>query len=84
MDSFYIGVGRDLVEKELGRTALAMLESLHGKNCVIPAVETEAIRLLEAIRSVLDNENLSDFDCIEEIVDILWHAGIVSNRHDFG
>lgn len=84
MNSFSIGVGRDLVERELGRTALTMLESLYGKNCVIPAVESEAIRLLEAIRSVLDNENLSDFDCIEEIVKILQRDGVLTNRHDFG
>lgn len=77
-------VEREIAEKELGRLALAILEGLHGTDVLDPIVENKAIVALQSIREVLDDESRSDFDCVEEIVNILWHAGVTTSRHDFG
>ena len=77
-------IGREMAEKELGRLALVILEGLHGTDTLDPIVENKAIVTLQSIREVLDDESRSDFDCVEEIVQILWCAGISTNRHDFG
>ena len=77
-------VEKEMAEKELGRLALAVLEGLHGTDFLNPIVGSEAISTLQEIRDVLNNEHLSDFECIEEIVNILWLAGITTSRHDFG
>lgn len=77
-------VERQIAEKELGRVALMMLEGLHGTDYLHPIIGNEAVCALQAIRNTLDNEHLSDFECIEEIVAILWNMGIATNRHDFG
>lgn len=77
-------VERELVEKEIGRTMLALFEGLHGQEFFSPIVENEAVCALQAIRDVLNREEKSDFECVEEIVNILWEAGISTSRHDFG
>ena len=77
-------VERNIAEKELGRVALALLEGIHGADYLHPIVGNEAVFTLQAIKDILDNERKSDFDCVEEIVRILWQAGIPTNRHDFG
>ena len=77
-------IEREIAEKELGRLALVILEGLHGTDVLDPIVENKAIVTLQSIREVLDDESRSDFDCVEEIVNILWRAGISTNRHDFG
>lgn len=39
---------------------------------------------LHRIKEVLENEKLSDFDCIEKIINIFEDIGCgVENRHDF-
>ena len=77
-------VEKELAEKELGRLALAILEGLHGTDFLNPIVGNDAVGALQLIRQVLDDERKSDFECVEDIVDILWRAGIHTNRHDFG
>ena len=77
-------VAREIAEKELGRLALAVLEGLHDADYWGPAVTSEAIGTLQKIQDVLNNESLSDFECVEEIVVILGCAGITTSRHDFG
>lgn len=73
-------VEREMTEKEIGRTMLALFEGLHGREFFSPIVENEAVRALQAIRDVLNREEKSDFECVEEIVNILWEAGISTNR----
>ena len=77
-------VEREIAEKELGRLALSVLEGLHGTDFLTPIVWNDAIGTLQEIKNTLNKGYLSDFECIEEIVDILWRAGITTNRHDFG
>ncbi|MBP3521755.1 MAG: hypothetical protein J6J87_10490, partial [Oscillospiraceae bacterium] len=76
-------VEREMTEKEIGRTMLALFEGLHGREFFSPIVENEAVRTLQLIQNVLNDEGKSDFECVEEIVAILWDAGISTDRHDF-
>lgn len=77
-------VEREMTEKEIGRTMLALFEGLHGREFFSPIVENEAVRTLQLIQDLLNDEEKSDFECVEEIVNILWEAGISTSRHDFG
>jgi len=47
-------------------------------------MNTEATDILEQILAVLDNDDLDDFDCLEEIVTLLANKDIYTTRHDFG
>lgn len=73
-------VEREMTEKEIGRTMLALFEGLHGREFFSPIVENEAVRTLQLIQNVLNDEGKSDFECVEEIVNILWEAGISTTR----
>lgn len=75
---------RELWEKELGRVALAAIEGIHGSDFLKAVVQNDAAVLLQAIQDILDNESLSDFNCVEEIVCLFERAGISTARHDFG
>ena len=49
--------------------------------------ESECFRVLEKIRTILDDQTLEDNTCfeqIEQIVCALESAGIYTTRHDFG
>ena len=49
------------------------------------AVETECYKALQKIKTVIENDSLSDFECVEEIVRIYESIGSSGgNRHDFG
>lgn len=48
-------------------------------------MQTDYRELIEKIKAVLENDNLSDFECVEEIVCLFEDAGLnVDYRHDFG
>jgi len=47
-------------------------------------MDTEAADILKQIIAILDNDDLDDFYCIEEIVKLLAGKDIYTNRHDFG
>ena len=70
-----------LMERELGRTALELGEQAMA---VVPAAEQRALKMIQAIQTVLDDSARSDFECVEEIVNILEREGIPVSRHDFG
>ena len=57
------------------------------ENCTIDIkniANTRAISALNAIKEVLSNDTLCDFDAIEEIICIFEKYGIdTGNRHDF-
>ena len=57
------------------------------ENCTIDVnniANTKAISVLNEIKNILCNNNLSDFDAIEEIVCIFEEYGIdTGGRHDF-
>lgn len=73
-----------LMERELGRAALELLENESTMASVIQAAENRALRIVQAIQTVLNDPARSDSDCIEEIISILIQAGIPVARHDYG
>lgn len=49
-------------------------------------IESQCYNVLQQIKKVLDDENLSDKDCfdkIEEIIRVLEENGVFCDRHDF-
>lgn len=73
-----------LMERELGRAALELLENENTMASAVQAAENRALGIVQAIQAVLDDPARSDCDCIEEIVSILLQAGIPIARHDYG
>lgn len=73
-----------LMERELGRAALELLENESTMASVIQAAENRALRIVQAIQTVLNDPARSDSDCIEEIISILIQTGIPVARHDYG
>lgn len=73
-----------LMERELGRTALELLGEQAMAELLVPAAEQRALKMIQAIQTVLDDSARSDFECVEEIVNILERAGIPVSWHDFG
>lgn len=48
-------------------------------------IEMKCYKALQIIKTTIDNDNLDDFECIEEIVNIFEEIGCKSeSRHDFG
>jgi len=48
-------------------------------------IELKSIQVLQKIKAVIENDSLSDFECVEEIVYIFEEFGSDGgNRHDFG
>lgn len=73
-----------MMERELGRLVLELLEERGTAASAYPAAEQRALETVQAIQAVLDDEGRSDFDCVEEIAGILERAGAPTSRHDFG
>ena len=49
----------------------------------IELVEMQSLKSLQKIKAIIDNDSLSDFQCIEEIILVFEEAGASSNRHDW-
>jgi len=76
-------IKQELLERQLGHALLAHLECFEPERLSFD-INAEAADILEQIRVILDNEELDDFYCIEEIVSLLISKGIATSRHDFG
>ncbi len=77
-------VSRAIAEREVGRMVLKILEGLKGSDYFEPNMEITAIRTLQRIQIAMDDEDLSGFDCVNVIADILACVGINTWRHDLG
>ncbi len=73
----------DLITHEIGWMVVQYLlpPDLH---VLEERVNSEAIQTLDAIRATLDDEDLEDFYCLDQIVEIMNNAGLITSRHDFG
>lgn len=48
-------------------------------------IEIESFKALQKIKTIIEDDSLSDFDCIEEIVCVFEKIGSGGGiRHDFG
>ncbi len=73
-----------MIERELGRLVLELLKERGAADLVVLAAEQRALGVIQSIQAVLEDPDCSDFECVEEIISILEHAGIPASRHDFG
>ena len=76
-------VSEELLAQAVGREALkyAAREDLRQQ------VECEAVKLLEEIRDILDDDSMEDPECfekIEAIVAAFHRRGLSTARHDWG
>ena len=72
-----------LMERELGRLVLE-LAGERDAALLLQAAEQRALDIVRDIQAVLDDPGRSDFECVEEITDILARAGIPTARNDYG
>lgn len=79
-----MSVSQELVEQELGRMMVKLLDRPEIFTEIRSAAEHTAVRVLQRIQDVLNNADLSDFQCVEEIVSVMEDFGLSAQRHDFG
>ena len=83
-----LSIGEELYVQSLGWEVLRYLKREEEKLLSLyREVDGEALRVLEEIRSVLDDDTLEDPDCferIEAIVKTFYAHDISTNRHDWG
>ncbi len=79
-----MSVSQELVERELGRTMVKLLNNPEIFATVRSAAEHTAVQTLQRIQDILSNSDLSDFQCVEEIVTAMEGFGLTAHRHDFG
>lgn len=75
---------KELIAQELGKTVMCFLENKEIYTSVSSAAECTAVQILQEIQNVLADPDLTDFYCIEAIIEILAHSGLSTSRHDFG
>lgn len=77
-------VAEELLCQDIGRNVLNMLEL--NKSEFIKDADTKAEEVLEKIKAVLyKHEELSDFEIVDEIVEIFIKYNIdIGGCHDFG
>ena len=76
------------ISKELLAQAIArdVAECIDMGDCA-DQIECDAVRILEQIRDILDDDGLSDPECfgkIDAIVSVFHGHGQHTSRHDFG
>lgn len=83
-----IRVEDELYARSLGWEVLQFLKrEEHQLLALRQETDSEALRILEKIRCILDDETLSDPECferIELIVKTFYANGIGTSRHDWG
>lgn len=72
-----------LLALALGQMLLECEKSL-DKDALAARVRSDAVQCLLDISNILGREELSDFECVEEIVTRMERAGLPTSRHDFG
>lgn len=81
-----LSVSDELYARAIGWEVLQWLRREHPE--VLPRqVEGDAVRVLEKIKTVLNDDTLSDPDCfhrIERIAETFSAYGLRTSRHDWG
>lgn len=79
-----MSVSQELVEQALGRMMVKLLDRPEIFATIRSTAEHKAVQALQRIQDILNNSDLSDFRCVEEIVSAMEGFGLTSQRHDFG
>ena len=88
MDEFFFdqsSISEALFTQAIGADVVNYIRGC-DPNAFAKPMETEAIRLLEKIRQILNDPDLDDSTCflrIDAIVSAFWQSGIPVDRHDF-
>lgn len=81
-------IAEELYVQSLGREVLRYLKREEGNLLKLrQEANSEAIRVLEEIQRILNDDTLEDPDCferIEAIVKTFYAHGISTSRHDWG
>ena len=78
----YAELLKELLSKELGKIVLQMIDAAQIDYAAIAA--DASYQALLKIKAVISDDSLSDFDCVEQIVNIFEDAGSDGgSRHDF-
>ena len=71
----------DMLYKELTNIVLEVYKNIDFKETIC----LKSLHALDKIKTVINNDSLSDFECIEHIIRIFEEIGSDGgNRHDFG
>lgn len=84
-DIYQPSVSEAFYAQIIGRDVMRYLRD-YAPEALGRPVESEAVRLLEEIRQILDDPDLEDSTCfmkIDTIVSAFLRAGIPIDRHDF-
>ena len=84
-DIYQPSVSEALYAQTIGRDMMRYLRD-YAPEVLDKAAESEAIRMLEEIRQILDDPDLEDSSCfmkIDAVVSAFLRAGIPVDRHDF-
>lgn len=74
---------KDVLYKEAGKLLFDSL--LEIQTDLKEIINLKSVESLQKIKAAIENDSLSDFECIEEIVCIFESMGSDGgNRHDFG
>ncbi len=72
---------RNILAKALGDYILTYLDEKIGLSDVL--IEGRCAQLVGQIINVLNDQELDDFACLEEIIRLLQAVGLETDRHDF-
>ncbi len=79
-----MSVNKELSAKALGEFALQMITDYFTSDHFVFITDGMAVRALQEIQDAVNEETLTDFECIEEIIAIFDRYGLNNSRHDFG
>ena len=77
-------ISREALESALGGIALRAVEEQRNQDLALELAKEKAIQTLQKIQDILENHDLSDEECVEEIVVVFHEAGFTTFRHDYG
>jgi len=74
---------REILHAELGKIICENLKTEEINYAEI--VNLKAVVMIQKIKNIIDDDSLSDFDCVEKIVRVFEESGSGAvSRHDFG
>lgn len=77
-------ISHESLERALGIIALKAVEEQKNQDLALELAKENAVQTLQKIQDILENYDLSDEECVEEIVVVFHDAGFTTFRHDYG
>lgn len=84
-DEMGLEISKDMYEKAIGTIVIEYVNKFRPYE-LSPIAESEALKLIAKIKTILDDDDISDAECfrrIDEIVDAFNESGIYTHRHDW-